>query len=280
MKYKPSGNMKQFLDVAKKETRVIGSVERFLLSKPKEKDRRTDVLHPSDMAGKDWCYRASYFHLLGKTPVSNRKMSLNLFSVFEEGHYIHAKWQKWFQQMGKLYGKWYCQECGEMFWGSADCHDGPLEYREVPLYYEPLKIFGHSDGWLLDLGEPLMLEIKSIGVGTLRYEAPGLLADNNYDFDKAWDAIDGPFMKHITQVQIYMKLAELIGYPNVPQEAVIIYESKANQKIKEFVVHKSDFDIKHLFEAANMICEAVKAKIPPVCNIQANGCNRCKDYND
>jgi hypothetical protein len=279
-KYKPSGALKSFINVAKKETRVLGSVERFLLSKPKDKSRRTDVLHPSEMAGGEWCYRASYYQLLGREAISNRKMSFRLLSVFEEGHAIHAKWQKWFYEMGVMFGKWYCQDCGEMFWGGSDCHEGPLEYREVPLFYEPLRIFGHSDGWLVGLGEPLMLEIKSVGEGTLRWECPELYAENDFDFNKTWKAITQPFMKHITQVQIYMKLAELLGYENPPQEAVIIYEAKPNQEVKEFVIPKSDFGITELFEAAEMIINAIKTLTPPSCNISQNGCSKCGGYDD
>jgi hypothetical protein len=280
MKYKPSGTLKRFIEVGKKDTRVLGSVERFLLSKPRDESRRTDVLHPSEMASGNWCYRASYFQLLGQAPQANRKMSMRLLSVFEEGHAIHAKWQRWFQQMNVLYGKWYCIECEEMFWGGSDRHDGPLEYREVPLFYEPLRISGHSDGWLVGLGDPLMLEIKSVGVGTLRWEAPELLMDNDNDIEKAWKALKAPFQKHITQVQIYMKLAELLGYENVPQEAVLVYECKSNQEAKEFVVHKSDFGITELFDAAEMICNAVKDKIPPVCNLSSTECSNCKGYSN
>lgn len=264
--------------MGKKDTRVLGSVERFLLSKPRDGSRRTDVLHPSEMASGNWCYRASYFQLLGQSPQANRKMSMRLLSVFEEGHFIHAKWQRWFQQMNVLYGKWYCVECEEMFWGGSDCHDGPLEYREVPLFYEPLRISGHSDGWLVGLGNSLMLEIKSVGVGTLRWEAPELLIENDNDIEKAWRALKAPFQKHITQVQIYMKLAELLGYEDVPQEAVLIYECKANQEAKEFVVHKSDFGITELFDAAKMICDAVRDKKPPVCNLSSDECANCKGY--
>lgn len=205
-------------------------------------------------------------------------MSMRLLSVFEEGHFIHAKWQRWFQQMNVLYGKWYCVECEEMFWGGSDCHDGPLEYREVPLFYEPLRISGHSDGWLVGLGDPLMLEIKSVGVGTLRWEAPELLIENDNDMEKAWRALKAPFLKHITQVQIYMKLAELLGYENAPQEAVLVYECKSNQEAKEFVVHKSDFGITELFDAAEMICNAVRDRIPPVCNLSSTECSNCKGY--
>lgn len=276
MKYKPSGALKKFIDVGKKQTRVIGSVERHLLSKPKDRSRRTDVLHPSEMVSGDWCHRASYFQLLGKEPNSTRSISMRLMSVFEEGHMIHAKWQKWFQEMGTLYGKWYCSECEEFFWGGSDCHDGPLEYREVPLFYEPLRMSGHSDGWLKNLGTDLMLEIKSIGIGTIRWEAPELLIEHNNNFDAVWKNLNAPFQKHIMQVQIYMKLAELLWGPDVPQEAVLIYEAKPNQEIKEFVVPKSDFGITELFDAAKMICDAIKIEVPPICNIHADGCAKCK----
>jgi hypothetical protein len=107
-----------------------------------------------------------------------------------------------------------------------------------------------------------------------------LLADNGYDFDKTWKAITTPFMKHVTQVQIYMKLAELLGYDDIPQEAVLIYEAKPNQQAKEFVVPKSDFGIMHLFEAAEMIVNCIKNGTPPACNIAADGCGKCKGHND
>jgi hypothetical protein len=278
MSYKPSGALKKFLDVAKKDTRVLGSLERHLLSKPKDKSRRTDMLHPSDMVGSDWCHRASYFHLLGREPISTRTSSLRLELVFQEGHDIHKKWQRWFQQMGVLKGKWYCEECEEIFWGMPDCHDGPLKYREVPFFNEEYRIVGHSDGWLVGLGDPLMLEIKSVGDGTLRWECPELYADNDYDFNRTWKAINAPFKKHIDQVQMYMKLAELQGYEDVPNEAVIIYEAKPNQEVKEFVIPRSDWGIKNLLEAAKMIVESVKAGTPPECNINSEGCARCKPY--
>jgi hypothetical protein len=280
LKYKPTGALKKLVDVGKKPTRVMGSVERHVISKPRDEARRTDVLHPSEMAGDDWCYRSSYFQLKGHKPINKRTMSLRLASVFEEGHQIHAKWQRWFQEMGTLYGKWYCQDCDEYFWGGADCHEGPLVYNEVPLFYEPLRISGHADGWLVNLGNPLMLEIKSIGIGTIRYEAKELIGIYNGDMDKMWGAIDAPFMKHIQQVQIYMKLAELIGLPDCPQEAVIIYENKATQDAKEFVIPKSDFAIAEKFAAAASIMEALDKNEAPLCNIKAGGCSKCGDYNE
>jgi len=286
MTYKPTGSFKQFLDAGKSVTRVISSVERHVLAKPRGLDgRRTNVLHPSEMVDPNWCHRASYFHLLGEEPVS-RNFSFKLLSVFEEGHSIHDKWQTWFKEMGNLWGKWEFLESGELFWGRPEDHPHKVEgvglegykYREIPLDYPELRIAGHADGLLLDFGDPLMLEIKSIGAGTLRYEAAELFKENNYDFDKTWKQIDKPFMKHITQVQIYMKLAELLKLEYTPQEAVLIYESKATQDVKEFIVPKSDFSIAHIFEAAEKIVDAVEARIPLECNIAKGGCSRCKGY--
>jgi hypothetical protein len=282
--YKPTGSLQDFVKAGKLRTRVIGSVERHVLASPRDDDRKHNVLHPSEMAGSDWCYRASYFQLLGHPPAA-RSYSFQLLSVFEEGHAIHAKWQKWFHEMGNLYGVYQCISCGVKAWGTgkdacSDCEGLDWSYKEVPLYYAPLRISGHSDGWLKGFGNPLMLEIKSVGAGTLRYEIPEVFKENGNDFEKTWKSVKEPFMKHITQVQIYMKLAELLKYPDVPQEAVLIYESKANQEVKEFVVPKSDFGITQLFEAAQMICDAVDKGTPPVCNIKANGCKKCEGYTD
>lgn len=281
-KYKPTGSLKNFIDAGKVKTRVLGSVERHVLAKPLDDSRRTNVLHPSDMVDSEWCHRASYFHILGEVPVK-RDFSFRILSVFEEGHAIHAKWQRWFKEMGNLWGRWKCHECNHVFWGRPQDHDPDIspeayEYLEVTLNYEPLNIAGHADGLLVGLGDPLMLEIKSIGAGTLRWEVPELFAENNGDFEKTWKGIDTPFMKHVNQVQIYMKLAELLELEYVPQEAVLLYESKASQEVKEFVVSKSDFGIAELFKAAQMIADCVKAKTPPECNIATNGCKRCKGF--
>lgn len=270
--------LKKFVDVGKKNTRLLGSVERHIMATPRDKSRKTDVLHPSEMVQSDWCYRASYFQLNGAQPLDYKGMTLGRATVFAEGHIIHSKWQSWFKNMGILYGSWYCYECEEYFWGLPDCHDGPISYREVPLFYAPLKISGSADGWIKGVGADMMLEIKSVGIGTLRFECPDLLAEHDYNFEATWKSLKAPFMKHIMQVQIYMKLAELLNLEECPQEAIIIYEAKPNQEAKEFVIPKDDFGITPLFVAAAMIVEAIKNKIPPECNIAPNGCVKCKGY--
>lgn len=271
----------KFLKAGKANSRVLGKVERHVLSTPRDVSRRSDLLHPSAMVSPTWCHRASYFHLLGHEPAP-RPITLNQHMIFAEGHRIHEVWQDVFKDMGTLYGMWEIVETGATYWGFASDHNDKytVKYREVPLDNEDLMITGHADGWLVGFGEPLLLEVKSIGIGSMRYYSPGLVKADS-DFAAAWKAIETPFESHISQVQLYLKLLELSGHEATPQEAVIIYESKVNQEVKEFVIRKDSWGINHILDAAKMIVEAVKTKTPPDCN---NGgrmlCQGCKGYKD
>jgi hypothetical protein len=281
--YKPSGALKKFVDAGKNPSRVITSVERHMISKPRDGSRRTDVIHPSAMVKATWCHRAQYFELLGHAPAKkSNPASLKQLLVFEEGHRIHARWQDWLGDMGQIYGKWNCTSCGSTYWGVGECCDGlSSTYREVPVHNDELRISGHADGWLKDFGDDMLLEIKSVGEGTIRWEAPELMAEHGGDFKKAWSSLKQPFTTHIMQAQVYMKLLETMFPDDHPKEAIFIYESKVDQEVKEFVVPKSDFGVTELFEAAAMIVAQVSLGEPPSCNVGGpNLCGSCRDFND
>ena len=140
-----NAELKRFLEAKKSNPRLVGDVERHLLSRAPEA-RSTTVLHPSEMVKKDWCLRASYFALTG-VPVKKETPNLRLQSIFDEGHFIHQKWQTWFQEMGVLHGQWYCMVCGgEMFATSPsvclNCGAKKLflKYKEVTLTDASVKI--------------------------------------------------------------------------------------------------------------------------------------------
>ena len=288
-KFKPTGKLKDFLKAGSVNSRVLTAVERYVIALPEDTSRRSDVLHPSAIIKDDWCHRASYFQLIGFPPPPT-KITLSKKRIFKIGHDIHSAWQDIFSDMEKLWGLWECNGCksrntalstDEGFASVCDDCNESYSYKEVPLFYEPLRIAGHADGILVGFDDPLLLEIKSIGVGTFRFEAPQLFNEHNGNFDDMWKALNAPFMSHIKQAQLYMKLAELIGLPYQPDEALFLYENKANQGLKEFVVPKSDFGIAHILEDAATLIAAVDRKEAPTCNIAPNdGCNQCKGYNN
>ena len=270
-------DLKRFLDAKKSNPRLIGDIERHLLAKTPEV-RRTDVLHPSEMAKSDWCLRASYFALSG-VPVKKENPNLRLQSIFDEGHSIHAKWQNWFSEMGVLHGYWDLGTPNNKSWAtSKDLVGIPNKvYKEVPLVYDELRIAGHADGWIKGIGEDCLIEIKSIGVGTIRVEAPDLIAKADGDLQAAWRSIRRPFSTHVMQGQIYLELMRRLGHE--VKEIVFLYELKADQDYKEFVI-KADFElVESKFLKAKRVCEAVEAGTPLECSNNGSlGCKQCQQF--
>jgi hypothetical protein len=262
--------LQKYLDTKKTDSRLIGDIERHLMRLP-ESDRRTDVLHPSEIIKADWCHRYAYY-LLNGGKAKKEKPNLRLQNIFDEGHFIHAKWQKRLADMGVLYGKWN----GLTGWDvSKDVDLDVHDYKEVPLVYEPLRIHGHADGWVKGIGEDCLIEIKSIGAGTLRFEAPDLLYDADGDITKAWKNIRRPFRSHLLQGQMYLELAKRQFGDEAPNEIVFIYELKADQDYREFTV-KADYDIvERVFNAAQKVVDAVEVGVMPECNVDPNGCKQC-----
>lgn len=273
--------LKRFLDAKKSTSRLIGDIERHLLSKAPEV-RSTTVLHPSEMVKKDWCLRASYFALTGAT-VKKEVPNLRLQSIFNEGHFIHHKWQTWFREMGVLYGQWHCMICGEEMFAispsmclNCNARSSFLKYSEVTLVDTDVRIQGHTDGWIKGIGDDCLIEIKSIGAGTLRFEAPELLAKYEGDVQKAWRSIKRPFNTHLLQGQVYLELVRRMMQP--VNEIVFIYELKADQDYSEFTV-KADFGmVEEIFEKAKLVCARVEAKEPIECNISKYGCKSCQQF--
>lgn len=270
--------LKKFLDAKKTTTRLLGDVERHLMRRPVG-DRRMDVLHPSEMIKPDWCHRYQY-HLLMGGEAKREKPNLRLQNIFDEGHYIHAKWQSRFQEMGVLYGKFECKSCMVISVGiSPACEScgrtDVMEYKEVTLVDDSLRIAGHTDGWIKGIGEDCLIEIKSIGAGTLRFEAPEILADAGGDIAKAFNNIRRPFRSHLLQGQMYLELTHRMFGADAPKEIVFLYENKADQATKEFTV-KADYEmVERIFFSAQKLMKSVDAKKMPECNVSPDGCKSC-----
>lgn len=281
----PAGALKNFVDAGKSTSRVIGKVERYVLSKPVDNSRAFDGLHPSAMVSKYWCHRASYFHLLGNHPTpEDRNFKREL--IFAQGHAIHDTWQTWFRDMGKLYGTWLCKQCKHYWWDQSpeacpSCGSESVKYKEVPVEHPGLMVTGHADGWLKGFGDDLMLEIKSVGAGTFMWLDKGTWFGNDGDFDKAWKSLQSPFESHVAQVQLYMKILELSGRTDVPQEAVMIYEAKPTQETKEFFVRKDDWAIQHIIDGAQLVVDSLSKRVAPDCNVGgAHKCKQCEGFNE
>src|SRR5439155_17805179 len=134
---------------------------------------------------------------------------------------------------------------------------------EVPLDGEArYLVAGHADGAVLDIRS--LIEIKTIGTGTIRIEEPELVRRHTkkttdgksiLDLDSLWNGIKRPFPSHRRQGQIYLHLANLMGLD--VDRIVFLYENKANQQPKEFSIGYDPDATHELFETARDIKFAV-----------------------
>lgn len=254
-------------------TVILKSIQRHVMQRANEPDpdRRTDILHPSDMSKAEWCWRHDYYRIVN-TPLDPKSSSpsFNMESIFEEGHGIHDKWQTWLHEMGWLYGVFQCRECHHRWWALApmSCDNCGSQrrpkYREYPLAAEELNVAGHSDGGIIKPGEPLrLLEVKSLSIGTLRFEAPDLfqMYQDNVSLTQIWAKIQRPFPSHGRQGQMYLWLVNRLGIP--VGEIVFIYEWKPTQAVKEFVMKYNPKTIQRNLAAIEWVAEALEVERPP-----------------
>lgn len=249
-----------YLEASKTKTVLVGPLEKYLMLNPPGSERSHKVLHPSEVVSEDWCPRYNQMIIEGLVEPKPETHRLRTHSIFAEGHSIHRKWQDWLGIMGSLYGLWRCTACGRKAWhlGRPEdlCKHGSecLVYDEVPLRHGLWG--GHADGIVefAHLNEPALLEIKSVGSGTIRWGNPSLM--NGQDLSSAFSKINQPFEKHVKQIQIYMELANRmceIGEPEMRpvQSCVVLYECKADQAVKEFVIKRDMSYVVDLFEYAD-----------------------------
>jgi hypothetical protein len=263
--------LQRYKDTFKDDGAVLPAMERHVMRQLSEKgsDLTSDHMHPSEMAKPDWCGRHDYYRIVG-TPTEKHGQanpSFKMSNVWAEGHTIHEKYQRWLHEMGCLYGEFRCRDCEKHFTGLSPthciyCKSERLIYREIHLHRQGMLVEGHTDGAVHDLdGWSGLIEIKSIGIQTLRFEAPrlyNLYQDENMSLEDIWWRINRPFGSHLKQGQWYLWLA----WPRY-EHICFIYESKFHQATKEFVVSYNPQLIAPQLEIARAVTEAVRDQTPP-----------------
>lgn len=255
--------------------RVVGSSRNILLPEievhvaaaqaERNAQRDTEHLHPSDLSKTNWCPRATYYKITGEEESNTQRLSLQRMNVLEEGHRIHDKWQSFMRLTGRLKGNWHCSACDAVWWGKSpdecpECgYSGKhITYREVPIKDKEHRIIGHADG-VVEFDKDYVIEIKSVGLGTLRWEAPSLYAsyeDGNVDIDGLWKNIMRPLPAHARQVQLYMHCLGI-------HQALVLYEWKPTQAVKEFTLTYSTDVVQPLLDGAKLVIEALDNELVP-----------------
>lgn len=238
--------------------------------------RRFDHFHPSAWGS---CLRKiayQYYNdqdpFVSKTPYD---IDDRFERIFDNGHGVHYRWQKYLDESGVLRGIWKCvnPSCGKEYgvgeligiknpsrvagWAcSCGCKD-IMEYEEPLVKSTPEYNFvGHCDA---------VIDIR----GT-RFEQK-----NKYDIfivdfksmkDEYFSELTGPKDEHVVQVNIYMWILDLHG-------AVLVYENKDNQHLKEMFVPRDEELIAKIKAQSVWMLGILKQKKLP---FRPNGYSRSK----
>lgn len=260
-------------------------------------DRRWDIIHPSELSHqKTFCARSVYLRIT-EGPLPPENFDWGLQNIFDEGHSIHAKWQTRLRRNTNLWGNWKCLICGKAARNilepfgydhigprvDFDCDFSPSdgspagsyhmwEYAEIGLdATDEAMMYGHADGGF----DNTLVELKSVGTGTVRIEEPEMFKEADGDLQQLWRGITRPFKTHLNQGDIYLWICNQRGLPF--DEISFVYESKWNQQIKEFVVPYNEARSMVLIDQAMELKYCVEHREEPDCR-WGDTCKECKPY--
>ena len=216
-------------------------------------DHSEQYMHPSDMVKPEWCGRHDYYRITGAPAQQEQRQanpSFRMTNVFAEGHAIHGKWQTWLWEMGVLVGDWSPARSAAIVGSpshrpsASSVSASAWSTRSIRFRHERYMVEGHADGAVHLPDFRSLIEIKSIGIRTLAFEAPRLYQrylDGESAEDRSGSSITHPFSSHMRQGQLYLWMS----WP-IYEQIIFIYESKFHQQTKEFVVeYNKDFIARH-----------------------------------
>lgn len=276
-----------YLDALKEHNDLYSDITRHVLHRASQPDdRRTDVIHASEIVKSGWCMRATYYRIVNG-PVPQRT-NFRRENIFEEGNRTHDKWQNWLAEMRRLEGDWLCLACDNFFYARGPercprCHNVHLRYREISLSAPSLLLYGRADGYVPQ--DRCLIEIKTMGLGGLRYENPGFVARYEeetsrgtvVDLDRLWKDFRRPLTPAIKQGTVYLHLAREHAGLDVDR-MVYFYDFKATQDSKCFTVAYDEQLAVSLMASAKLLADCVTARVVPDCPVSSSGCRDCLPY--
>lgn len=232
----------------------------YMVKKAMENDRRYDVFHPSEWGKcqRKVAYRY-YNHHHRFIKKAEHEVDLRVERIFDNGHSVHDRWKKYLiSSFCGLRGCWLCSMCGKVYGRDekigvfnpirCSCGKEGLQYEEILVRSEPKYNFeGHVDA-VIDLrGSPY-------GQGK---EHDVFVVDFKSMSDSYFSELRQAQHEHVVQTHVYMWLLGL-------QAAIIVYENKDNQTLKEMFIPRSEKLVSEIKDDSSLLGRLLECgKLPP-----------------
>jgi len=250
-------------------TKVMSLVAPYLIKKAINSDRRHDHFHPSAWGA---CLRKVAFEYYNEKYKFHKRspsdINVRMEMIFDNGHGVHARWQKYFDNSNVLRGAWKCPNpaCGKIFGqdkplgifnpirhGDFVCPCGnktEFEYHEMAVADKEYNFKGSVDA-IVDVRGPL---------GQDKPAADHEIFVTDFKSCKAsiFDELVHAKWEHVVQVHIYMWMLGL-------KMGVVLYECKDDQKVKEMPVPRDEALIERIKKEAKWLLAVLDAnKMPSI----------------
>lgn len=242
----------------------------YMIKKASENNRRYDIFHPSAWGG---CLRkVAYQYYNDKEHFFEKKSSnvdVRVERIFDNGHGVHSRWQKYLDCSGILRGCWKCTNpmCGKVYgeeekigifnplrtipdWHCSNCgNNSDLSYEELRVKSDPVYNFdGHCDA-VVDMSNTPYAKNNNQDL---------IVVDFKSMKDEYFSEITESKSKHehVVQVNIYMWILDL-------HASIVLYENKNTQAVKEVFVPRDEKLIDKIKEQAIWMRNVLnKGKLP------------------
>lgn len=217
-------------------TVLLNQLEEFILKNNKEKsaERSNSHFHPSSIG---YCTRKIVYDRLNYPTM---ELDPNLIRIFQNGDYMHLRYQKYFQDMG-------IQIADEL--ELTENSPNELIAERCKLY----NVGGRTDSLIQLEGEPYLVELKSINGDSFKFQ------------------LSEPKEAHVQQLQLYMFLSGI-------HHGILLYENKNTQEIKMFKIDYNEEQIGPILEKVIYVNQCVNNKcLPPREGIRTDyKCKKCE----
>lgn len=266
--------LKDVLQPFKKEEYILKPLDLYLLSLNREDtDRAINVNAPSQIGA---CPRANFYVRLGY-PKDPNAINPRSRRILDNGHHFHQRIQNYLLEAGILL------------------------MDEIPVLNEEYQIQGHTDGLAQTESEKVVIELKSInekGFSSLKMaKSEHIEQASIYVFciethrkelrrkykskftfnlsEKYRRQYYAKFYQHLKsgrkftreqkieyQVDLHIKMDKILfNEPDPITKAVLLYENKNTQEIKEFIVDIKERGTKSILEGALQYCSEMNGYV-------------------
>jgi len=231
---------------------VSKAIDSFLTERAKTNDRDMTYFHAS---GWEDCHRKiayAYYEAKGIIQIDESALKIDpqLQRIFDNGHYMHDRWRDYVVTVAEpaLLGRWQCLNWIEhkepMIYGSdkklgclrpEKCQCGSTKFRYVEVgFYDENTWWGGNVDTIIDITKWPYTKLGEYKKATEvpedeRYFIIDYKTMNPFEYKD----LSKPKPEHLTQMQVYLYLSGL-------KNGKFLYENKANQSLKEYLVRRDD----------------------------------------